>query len=55
VEVTLEPFQMAHKNVSDSLLMYVKSWNIHVSTNALSARKYIESAKEEHKIEDNKK
>ena len=55
MEDALDPFRKAHKNLNDSLLMYVKSLNIPVGTNALNARKYVESAKEEQKKEDNEK
>ena len=47
MEDALDPFRKAHKRINDSLLMYFKSLNIPVGTNALNARKNVESAKEE--------
>ena len=55
VKDTIEILREADKSTKDSLLRYVKSLNISVGTNALNARKYVESAKEEQKKEDNEK
>ena len=53
MEDALEPLRKAHKNLNDSLLMYVKSLNIPLCTNVLNERNCVESTKEEQKKEDN--
>jgi hypothetical protein len=47
MEVSLEPFQKGRKNINDSSHMYFKILSIHVGSNALDARKSVESTKEE--------